>query len=76
MNGLTPANRTTHASKTGSGVLILPTVSTVVQPIPPAALFKRSVMILCSSGDYAPINVNPLGGGGGSAGKGWGFDKF
>ena len=24
---------------------------------------------------YAPINVNP-GGGGGSAGKGWGFDKF
>ena len=24
----------------------------------------------------APINVNPLGGGGGSAGKGWGFDKF
>ena len=26
--------------------------------------------------DYAPINVNPVGGGGGSAGKGWGFDKF
>ena len=25
---------------------------------------------------YAPINVNPVGGGGGSAGKGWGFDKF
>ena len=26
---------------------------------------------------YAPINVNPGGGGaGGSAGKGWGFDKF
>ena len=24
---------------------------------------------------YAPINVNPVGGGG-SAGKGWGFDKF
>ena len=24
----------------------------------------------------APINVNPVGGGGGSAGKGWGFDKF
>ena len=23
---------------------------------------------------YAPINVNPVGGG--SAGKGWGFDKF
>ena len=23
----------------------------------------------------APINVNPVGGGG-SAGKGWGFDKF
>ena len=22
----------------------------------------------------APINVNPVGGGGGSAGKGWGFD--
>ena len=27
-------------------------------------------------GEYnAPINVNPVGGGG-SAGKGWGFDKF
>ena len=27
--------------------------------------------------DYAPINVNPVGGGGGrSAGKGWGFAKF
>ena len=25
---------------------------------------------------YAPINANPVGGGGGSAGKGWGFDKF
>ena len=27
---------------------------------------------------YAPINVNPVGGGGGwgCAGKGWGFDKF
>ena len=26
---------------------------------------------------YAPINVNPVGGGGGgSAGKEWGFDKF
>ena len=25
---------------------------------------------------YAPINVNPVGGGGGSAGTGWGFDKF
>ena len=25
---------------------------------------------------YAPINVNPVGVGGGSAGKGWGFDKF
>ena len=26
---------------------------------------------------YAPITVNPVGGGGGgSAGKGWGFDKF
>ena len=25
-------------------------------------------------GIYAPINVNPVGGGG--AGKGWGFDKF
>ena len=25
---------------------------------------------------YAPINVNPVGGGGGSAGKGWGFYKF
>ena len=26
---------------------------------------------------YAPINVNPVGrGGGGSAGKGWGFNKF
>ena len=24
----------------------------------------------------APINVNPVGEGGGSAGKGWGFDKF
>ena len=25
----------------------------------------------------APINVNPVGaGGGGSVGKGWGFDKF
>ena len=24
----------------------------------------------------APINVNPVGGGGGSAGKGGGFDKF
>ena len=24
----------------------------------------------------APINVNPVGGGGGSAGKGWGFYKF
>ena len=24
----------------------------------------------------APINVNPVGGGGGSAGKGWRFDKF
>ena len=24
---------------------------------------------------YAPIKVNPVGGGG-SAGKGWGFDKF
>ena len=24
----------------------------------------------------APINVNPVGGGGGSAGNGWGFDKF
>ena len=24
----------------------------------------------------APINVNPVGGGGGSAGKGWGFDNF
>ena len=25
--------------------------------------------------NYAPINVNPVGvGGGGSAGKGWGFD--
>lgn len=50
MIGLTPANRITRACKTGSGVLIIPTVSTVVQPIPPAALFKRSVMILCSSG--------------------------
>ena len=29
-----------------------------------------------SSVDNAPINVNPVGGGGGSAGKGWGFDKF
>ena len=29
--------------------------------------------------DYAPINVNPVemgGGGGRSAGKGWGFNKF
>ena len=26
--------------------------------------------------DNAPINVNPVGGGGGNAGKGWGFDKF
>ena len=26
--------------------------------------------------DNAPINVNPVGVGGGSAGKGWGFDKF
>ena len=25
---------------------------------------------------YAPINVNPVGGGGGSAGKGWGFDAW
>ena len=25
---------------------------------------------------YAPINVNPVGGGGGSADKGWRFDKF
>ena len=25
---------------------------------------------------YAPINVSPVGGGGGSAGKGWEFDKF
>ena len=26
---------------------------------------------------YAPINVNPVGRGGGwGAGKGWGFDKF
>ena len=25
--------------------------------------------------NYAPINVNPAGGEG-SAGKGWGFDKF
>ena len=25
---------------------------------------------------YAPINVNPVGGGGGCAGKGWVFDKF
>ena len=25
---------------------------------------------------YAPINVNPVGWGGGSEGKGWGFDKF
>ena len=25
---------------------------------------------------YASINVNPVGEGGGSAGKGWGFDKF
>ena len=24
----------------------------------------------------APINVNPVGGRGGSASKGWGFDKF
>ena len=24
----------------------------------------------------APINVNPEWGGGGSVGKGWGFDKF
>ena len=23
-----------------------------------------------------PINVNPVGGGGGNAGKGWGFDKL
>ena len=29
--------------------------------------------------DYAPINVSPVGGkggGGASAGKGWGFNKF
>ena len=25
---------------------------------------------------YTPINVNPVGGGGGRAGKGWGFDQF
>ena len=24
----------------------------------------------------APINVNPVGGGGGRAGTGWGFDEF
>ena len=28
--------------------------------------------LLCN----APINVNPVGVGGGSAGKGWAFDKF
>ena len=26
--------------------------------------------------DNAPINVNPVGGGGGMAGKGGGFEKF
>ena len=29
-----------------------------------------------SSEHNAPIKVNPVGGGGGNAGKGWGFDKF
>ena len=28
----------------------------------------------CNCISYAPINVNPVGGGG-SAGKGWGFDQ-
>ena len=38
---------------------------------------KSSFRIVLSSANfwrsYAPINVNPVGG---SAGKGWGFDKF
>ena len=29
-----------------------------------------------SSEHNAPIKVNPVGGGGGSAGKGWRFDNF
>ena len=41
-------------------------------------LFKQ--VPLCIHGfvlHFAPIKVNPVGGGGGgSAGKGWGFDKF
>ena len=32
-----------------------------------------SGMCECCSDVNAPINVNPVGGGGGSAGKGWGI---
>ena len=37
---------------------------------------QKSMMHMwnCCFGYYAPINVNPVAGG--SAGKGWGFDKF
>ena len=40
-----------------------------------SSLSKRGWLITVSKYN-APINVNPVGGGGGSAGKGWGFDKF
>ena len=33
------------------------------------------IIMMMITNNYAPIKVNPVGGGG-SAGKGWGFDKF
>ena len=36
------------------------------------SLFAASIFVICVC--YVPINVNPVGGG--SAGKGWGIDKF
>ena len=35
----------------------------------------RSMAVLVGHAN-APVNVNPVAGWGGSAGKGWGFDKF
>ena len=35
----------------------------------------RSMAVLVGHAN-APVSVNPVAGGGGSAGKGWGFDKF
>ena len=42
---------------------------------PPSGVDYLSPCIMGASPvNYAPINVNPVGVGGGSAGKGWGFD--